>query len=107
LHTCEHVSPPLYRCTERSGTMRLGPRHWRGEERGCGQDCLADCHDPTLSGMSSWTFYLLQENNEKLSVPVQFTLFLNFIVVAPSLSLAPPVPGLTTAQDDGWLDGVA
>jgi len=52
--------------------------------------------------MSSWTFYLLQENNEKLSVPVQFTLFLNFIVVAPSLSLAPPVPGLTTAQDDGW-----
>jgi len=57
--------------------------------------------------MSSWTFYLLQENNEKLSVPVQFTLFLNFIVVAPSLSLATPVPGLTTAQDDGWLDGVA
>jgi len=87
--------------------MRLGPRHWRGEERGYGQDCLADCHDPTLSGMSSWTFYLLQENNEKLSVPVQFTLFLNFIVVAPSLSLATPVPGLTTAQDDGWLDGVA
>merc|ERR1719468_423937 len=38
--------------------------------------------------MSSWTFYLQQENNEKLSVPVQFTLFLNFIVDAPSLSLS-------------------
>lgn len=101
LHMCEHVSPPLYRCTEGSGTMGLWPRFWRGEERGCGQDCLADCHDPTLSGMSSPTFYLLQENNEKLSVPVQFTLFLNFIVDAPSLSLsAHSRPSLTALLGD-------
>jgi len=81
----------VYRGVRNNGSLakileRRGERLWPG--------FLADCHDPTLSGMSSWTFYLLQENNEKLSVPVQFTLFLNFIVDAPSLSLsAIPGPG--------------
>jgi len=71
------------------------------KEAGPARDSLADCHHPTQSGMSR-TFYLLQENNKKLSSgPIHI---ISEFYCCPSLcstTVSPESPD-RIALCDGW-----